>query len=63
MIQTFIGLFSSHCPYCKSVEFRTVGVRNTIEQAFYWLLQPCRCEICGHHLFLFRWQAPAEGTL
>ena len=62
MIRTLIGLFSSRCPYCRSVEFRTVGVRNDIERAIYWLIQPYRCEFCGHHLFLFRWQAPAEGT-
>jgi hypothetical protein len=41
---------------------RKVGVRNAIEQAFFWLLQPCRCDFCGHHFFLFRWRSPVEGA-
>ena len=55
-------LFSSSCPYCRSIEMRKVGVRNAIEQAFFWLLQPCRCDFCGHHFFLFRWRSPVEGA-
>jgi hypothetical protein len=31
-------------------------MRNTFEKAFHWLLQPCRCGLCGRHFFLFRWQ-------
>lgn len=52
--------FSSRCPYCKSVDFRSVGVRNAVEQAIRWLMLPFRCSLCGHHFFLFRWLAPAE---
>jgi hypothetical protein len=55
--------FSVHCPHCRSVDFRTVGVLNFIERALFRLLQPCRCELCGHHFFVFRWQTPiAEAT-
>ncbi len=61
MIRQLAGLFSARCPHCKSVEFRSVGVRNSLERAFNWLLVPYRCEFCGHHLFLFRWQVPMEG--
>jgi hypothetical protein len=28
-----------------------------MEKALFWLLQPYRCGLCGHHFFLFRWQA------
>jgi len=52
--------FSNHCPYCKSVDFRSVGVRNAIERALHWLVLPFRCGLCGHHFFLFRWRAPAD---
>lgn len=48
------------CPHCKSIEFRSVGVRNAIESAIYWLFQPYRCELCGHHFFLIRWPALAS---
>jgi hypothetical protein len=27
-----------------------------------WILSPYRCSLCGHHFFLFRWQAPLEGN-
>jgi transposase-like protein len=54
----FSGLFSICCPHCKSIEFRSVGLRNSLERAFRWLLQPYRCSLCGHHFFLFRRQAP-----
>lgn len=56
------GLFSRQCPYCRSIEFRFVGIRNSTEEAFFWLLQPCRCELCGHHFFLVRWQLPVADT-
>ena len=62
MIRALLGMFSSRCPHCKSIEFRGVGVRNTIEGAFHWLLHPYRCDFCGHHFFLFCWQAPTGGT-
>ena len=50
------------CPHCTSAEFRGVGVRNSIEKAFLWLLQLYRCSLCGHHFFLFRWRAHVDGT-
>ena len=56
-------LFSTRCPHCKSIDFRGVGVRNALESAVHWLLLPYRCDLCGHHFFLFRWQAPVEGTI
>jgi hypothetical protein len=62
MISAIRGLFSPRCGHCKSVTVRSVGVRNSMEQAFYWLLQPYRCSLCGHHLFRFRWQVPVEGA-
>jgi transposase-like protein len=55
-----LNIFSTRCPHCKSILFRRVGFRNAIEQGFRWLLQPCRCALCGHHFFLFRWQIPVE---
>lgn len=58
-----VGLFSASCPYCRSIEFRGVGVRNALERAVYWLLLPYRCDLCGHHFFLLRWQAPAAGSV
>jgi transposase-like protein len=53
---------STRCPYCKSIEFRGVGVRNAVEKAFSWIVSPYRCSLCGHHFFLFRWRAPIQGT-
>jgi transposase-like protein len=52
-------MFSTRCPHCKSIEFRSVGIRNAIEGAIHWLLLPYRCSLCGHHFFLFRWRAVA----
>ncbi len=49
----------SRCPHCKSIDYRQVGMQNAIERAFRWLLQPCRCDLCGHPFYLFRWQVPA----
>ena len=54
LITTAAGLFSTSCPRCKSIEFRSVGLRNGLERAFRWLLQPYRCSLCGQHFFLFR---------
>jgi hypothetical protein len=53
-------MFSTCCPRCRSIDYRSVGVRNVIEQAFYWLLLPFRCALCGHHFFLFRWMVQAQ---
>lgn len=60
MLRLVKSLFSTHCPHCGSIEFRSVGVRNLLERSVFWLLQPCRCDFCGRHYFLFRWQLP-EG--
>jgi hypothetical protein len=60
MISALMGLFSARCAWCKSVEMRSVGVRNSFEQAFSWLLHPYRCALCGRHLFRFRWQEVTE---
>lgn len=51
-----VALFTARCPHCRSIEMRTVGTRNGLEQAFHWLLHPYRCCLCGRHFFLFRWQ-------
>jgi transposase-like protein len=61
MIHATGALFSTRCPYCRSIDLRRVGVRNALETAFHWLLQPYRCSLCGHHFFLFRWQSPIGG--
>jgi hypothetical protein len=37
-----------------------VGTRNALEKALDWIILPFRCSLCGHHLFLFRWQVPAH---
>jgi transposase-like protein len=55
-------MLHAHCPNCKSIEFRGVGARNALEAAFNWILWPYRCSLCGRHFFLFRWQAPIDGT-
>jgi hypothetical protein len=54
--------FLSRCPHCSSVDFRSVGVRNALERALYWLLRPQRCGLCGHHFFLLRWLVPVSET-
>jgi len=33
MIRATIALFSTSCPHCRSIELRSVGVRNAIERA------------------------------
>ena len=63
MIRAAMGLFFKRCPYCKSIDFRVVGIRNSLEGAFHWLLQPCRCGLCGHHFFLLRSLAPVEESV
>ena len=42
--------FSSRCPHCRSIDFRSAGARNALESAFKWLVQPYWCSLCGHHL-------------
>jgi prevent-host-death family protein len=54
-------VFSPRCSHCGSVEFRGVGVRNTVERAAHWFFLPYRCSLCGRHFFLFRWMAPEAG--
>jgi hypothetical protein len=44
------------------MDLRSVGIRNGLEKAFHWLLQPYRCCLCGRHFFLFRWQTAAEDA-
>jgi len=61
MSRATIGLFSTGCPHCRSIDFRSVGARNAMEMAFRWLLQPYWCCLCGHRFFLFRWQVPAAS--
>jgi len=58
-----LDVYSPHCSHCGSVEFRGVGTRNALEQAFHWLLLPYRCELCGRHFFLLRFLAPEGGSV
>jgi transposase-like protein len=60
MIHPSLALFSTCCPYCKSIDFRSVGIRSRFEKIFQRLLQPYRCALCGHHFCLFR-RAVAVG--
>lgn len=60
MINMIMGLFSMQCPHCRSIQFRSVGLRNGMERAFGWLFHPYRCGLCGKHFFLFR--TPVAGT-
>jgi DNA-directed RNA polymerase subunit RPC12/RpoP len=55
-------MFAARCPHCRSVDLRRVGVRNSLEQAIYWILLPYRCSLCGRHCFLFRWLTPADNA-
>lgn len=45
MLRATVGAFSTRCAHCRSVDFRTLGVRNAIERALHWLLQPYRCSL------------------
>ena len=55
MMHSVLGwFFSNRCPRCKSIDFRTVGTQNTLERTFQWLVQPCRCCLCGRHFYLIR---------
>ena len=49
------AIFSSKCPHCRSITFRSVGSRNAVEQAVRWFVLPYRCSLCGRHFFLPRW--------
>jgi hypothetical protein len=51
-------IFVAQCTHCRSIDFRMVGWRNTFEKAIRWFVLPYRCELCGHHFFLFRWHNP-----
>jgi transposase-like protein len=61
MRQSF-GFFSASCPYCKSIDFRSVGTRNGFEKAFRWLFQPYRCALCGRHFCLVRRAIPVGDS-
>jgi len=63
MKRFLISLFSRRCPYCGSVELRGVGTRNSVEQSLLWIVHPYRCCLCGHHVFLFRWQSPIQESI
>ena len=52
----------ARCPHCRSVDFRDVGDRNSLEKALRWLLLPFRCTLCGRHFFVLRCLAPDDGT-
>jgi DNA-directed RNA polymerase subunit RPC12/RpoP len=54
MLRAMVALFSARCPNCRSIEFRSVGVRNFIENALHWILKPYRCALCGRHFYLIR---------
>jgi predicted Zn-ribbon and HTH transcriptional regulator len=51
---------SSRCPHCRSIDFRKVGSEGAMEVTLRWLLHPFRCDLCGHHFYLFPWQVPVE---
>ena len=57
-----LSVFSASCPNCKSIEFRGVGFRNSLERAIRWIVLPYRCALCGRHFFLLRNRAPVAGT-
>jgi len=48
--------FGTQCPHCGSIDYRNVGATQVEERLLWWLLQPCRCDFCGRHFYLFRWQ-------
>jgi len=52
----------ARCLHCRSVDFRDVGDRNSLEKALRWLLLPFRCTLCGRHFFVLRCLAPDDGT-
>lgn len=63
MRRAIARFFSACCPHCRSIDFRDVGTQNVFERSFFWLLQPYRCCLCGHHFFLFRWHTFAADTV
>ena len=56
-------MFTPHCPRCRSIDYRGVGVRNVVEHVLHWILLPQRCTLCGNHFFLFRWWAVLGGAV
>jgi transcriptional regulator NrdR family protein len=54
-------MMSNRCPHCRSIDFRTVGARNLLEQSVLWILRPCRCLLCGRHFFIFRYFVRVES--
>lgn len=52
----------ARCPHCRSVDFRGVGDRNSLETTLRRLFVPFRCMLCGRHFFILRWLAPTEET-
>ena len=58
MMRLTLGFFAHCCPYCKSIDFRSVATRNTFERAFRWLFQTYRCGLCGRHFCLLRRSGP-----
>jgi len=62
MIRALMGIFSTRCPYCRSISFRSVGIRNEFERLLQTLLHPYRCSLCGRHFFLFGWHTVPEST-
>jgi hypothetical protein len=57
-----MSMFLPQCTHCRSIHFRSVGWRNSLEKAMSWLVLPYRCELCGHHFFLFRWLTPLSAA-
>jgi hypothetical protein len=54
-------LLSAHCPHCKSIDFRVVGLRNSVEKLISFAFLPFRCGLCGQHFFMIRWLAPSDA--
>ena len=54
MRRRFMGWFSTSCPWCRSIDFRTVEPQNGFERFFRPLLQTYRCSLCGHGFCLIR---------
>jgi hypothetical protein len=61
VLRIFFGsFFSSSCPYCKSIDFESVGTKNGFERSLGWLLHPYRCSLCGRRFCVVR-SPPAIG--
>ncbi len=46
-----LKVFSARCPYCRSVDLRSVGVRNAIEQAIHWIPAAVPLLLCAAATF------------